>query len=89
VSSTSQGEYFIRATAARDIAAGVENGLTLEAAVDAVIGTRLRALGGSGGAIAVDANGAVACAFSSELMHRGVVTHVTPATIGIYQGEAP
>jgi beta-aspartyl-peptidase (threonine type) len=89
VSCTGHGEFFIRATAARDVAAQFERGATLEAALAAVLDGRVGALGGNGGAIAVDRSGVAACAFNSGLMHRGTVTYAMPAQVGIHEGEAP
>ncbi|HEX7082071.1 MAG TPA: isoaspartyl peptidase/L-asparaginase [Gammaproteobacteria bacterium] len=84
VSCTGHGEYFIRATAARDVAALVEyGGLDLAAAVDRVIRSRVAALGGQGGAIAVDRAGYVACAFNTPVMLRGRVTATSPPAVGI------
>jgi beta-aspartyl-peptidase (threonine type) len=51
VSCTGHGEFFIRATAARDVAAQFERGATLEAALAAVLDGRVGALGGNGGAM--------------------------------------
>ena len=79
VSCTGHGEYFIRATAARDIAALIEyGGKDLQTAVDIVIGQRLSRLGGEGGAIAVDRAGRVAFAFNTDVMIRGCVTSTAP-----------
>ena len=75
VSCTGQGEVFVRATAARDIAALMEYaGLDVEAAAEKVIRERVAGLGGEGGLIAVDAEGRVAFAFNTDLMMRGKVT---------------
>jgi beta-aspartyl-peptidase (threonine type) len=70
-SCTGDGEAFIRAGAARLLAALVEQGVALEAAADTVL-DEVRSLGGSGGLIAVDASGQVAMPFSTEAMPRGV-----------------
>lgn len=58
VSATGHGEYFIRLTVARSIAALMEyKKSSLEQAVNEVIHDRLSKLGGKGGVIAVDKNG--------------------------------
>lgn len=58
VSATGHGEYFIRLTVARSIAALMEyKKISLEQAVNEVIHRRLQQLGGTGGVIAVDKNG--------------------------------
>lgn len=84
VSCTGQGDFFIRATAARDIAALVEYAdADLDTAVETVIRNRLGKLGGKGGAVAVGRDGYVAWAFNTELMYRGNVTHATPVQVAI------
>jgi len=72
VSATGHGEYFIRAVAAYHIASSVEfRGLSLQAAVRELVHTRVPALGGSGGIIAVGATGEIVMDFSTEGMFRG------------------
>jgi beta-aspartyl-peptidase (threonine type) len=71
VSATGHGEYFIRAVAAHHIATAVEyRNLTLELAVRELVHTRIPALGGSGGVIAVGARGEVVMDFSTQGMFR-------------------
>jgi beta-aspartyl-peptidase (threonine type) len=71
VSATGHGEYFIRAVAAHHVATAVEyRNLTLEAAVRELIHTRIPALGGRGGVIAVGARGEVVMDFSTQGMFR-------------------
>jgi beta-aspartyl-peptidase (threonine type) len=90
VSCTGQGEFFIRATIARDICALVEYADNeLRAAVTTVIEKRLGELGGRGGAIAVARDGEIACAFNTELMYRGAVTYATPVQVGVRAKDAP
>lgn len=80
VSCTGYGEMFIRATAAREVAALMEYvGLDVEAAADRVIHERVARLGGEGGLIAVDRRGHIAFAFNTDVMLRGAVA----------RGEAP
>jgi beta-aspartyl-peptidase (threonine type) len=71
VSCTGEGEAFIRAGAARHLAALVEWGVALETAAQTVL-DEVRACGGRGGLIAVDGRGAVTEAFSTAAMPRGV-----------------
>jgi len=72
VSATGHGEYFIRAVAAHHVCAAVEyRGLRLEAAVKEMLHQILRALGGDGGLIAVDRDGALVLDFSTDGMFRG------------------
>jgi len=71
VSCTGEGEAFIRAGAARLLAALVERGVDLGAAADTVLEEVARC-GGRGGLIAVNARGEVAMPFSTPAMQRGV-----------------
>ena len=72
ISATGHGEYFIRAVAAYHIASSVEyRGLSLAAAVRELIHTRIPALGGSGGIIAIGPQGEVVMDFNTEGMFRG------------------
>jgi beta-aspartyl-peptidase (threonine type) len=71
VSCTGQGEAFIRAGAARLVAALVEHGMTLESAAQAALALAAEC-GGTGGLIAVDAKGNVAAPLSAGAMPRGV-----------------
>jgi beta-aspartyl-peptidase (threonine type) len=71
VSCTGDGELFIRSGTARSIAAAIEHGASLGAATDRALAD-VSELGGSGGLIACDAHGAVALAFSTEAMPRGI-----------------
>ena len=71
VSATGHGESFIRAVAAHHIACAVEyRHLTLEAAVRELIHSRIPALGGSGGVIAVGPSGEVVMDFNTQGMFR-------------------
>ena len=71
VSCTGQGETFIRAGAARLVAALVERGETLQSAAAAAMQAVARC-GGTGGLIAVDAHGSVVTPLSTAAMPRGV-----------------
>jgi L-asparaginase / beta-aspartyl-peptidase len=90
VSCTGQGEYFIRATVARDICALVEYaGSTARRAARTVLRKRLEPLGGRGGVIVVDRYGDVCSVFTTESMPHGVVTHETPARTALFPTERP
>jgi beta-aspartyl-peptidase (threonine type) len=85
VSATGHGEYFIRAVAAHHVCAAVEyRGLTLAQAVDEMLHQVLRGLGGDGGLIAVDKNGALVLDFSTEGMFRGARAADGRREIAIY-----
>ncbi|GAB2501572.1 isoaspartyl peptidase/L-asparaginase family protein [Lysobacter humi (ex Lee et al. 2017)] len=74
VSTTGWGEFYIRAAAAHDICARMAyRGDTLAAASDEVINRVIPALGGDGGAIAIDREGNIAMPFNSGSMFRGWV----------------
>ncbi len=86
VSATGTGEYFIRAAVAHEIAARMRlAGESLQQAVDAEIADII-ALGGTGGVIAVAADGDTALAFNSAGMYRGLATP-KGRTIAIYGDE--
>lgn len=87
VSATGHGEYFIRYTVARDIAALMEyKGLTLEEAGEEIVNKKLVEKGGSGGVVALDKYGNVAMPFNSEGMYRGYVTP-DEKVVKIYKDE--
>ena len=72
ISATGHGEYFIRAVAAYHIASSVEyRGLSLEAAARELVHTRIPALGGNGGIIAIGARGEIVMDFNTDGMFRG------------------
>ncbi|MFH0760144.1 MAG: isoaspartyl peptidase/L-asparaginase [Bacteroidota bacterium] len=73
VSGTGHGEYFIRYTVAREIAALMEyQNMTVQQAAEEVIMNRLKNAGGEGGVIALDKNGNIALVFNSPGMYRGL-----------------
>ena len=81
ISGTGTGEYFMRFTAASEVAARVRlEHTSLEVAARAVIEI-MKAAGGEGGLIAVDANGLIAMPFSSEAMLRASATAERSAEI--------
>jgi beta-aspartyl-peptidase (threonine type) len=89
VSCTGAGEYFIRLTVARTIAALVEmSGLGLQGAVDRVVKDRLTALGGDGGVIAVGPDAEMAWSFNTEGMYRARISAGRPLELGLYGDEA-
>jgi L-asparaginase / beta-aspartyl-peptidase len=71
VSCTGDGEAFIRTGAARGIAALVAQGTSLADACHAALAD-VRAVGGEGGLIAVDARGNAALPFVTTAMPRGL-----------------
>jgi beta-aspartyl-peptidase (threonine type) len=72
ISGTGWGEFFIRCAVAHDIAARMAyGGASLKDAADAVVMDAVPALGGDGGAIAVDAQGNIALPFNTSGMYRG------------------
>jgi beta-aspartyl-peptidase (threonine type) len=75
VSGTGHGEYFIRAAVAHDVCARAAYGrVSLTDAAREVIHRRLKAMGGTGGVIALDPRGTVVMEFNTEGMFRGVRT---------------
>ncbi|HEX8233617.1 MAG TPA: isoaspartyl peptidase/L-asparaginase [Caulobacteraceae bacterium] len=73
VSCTGLGEYFIRAAAAHQLAARVRyGGDSLLGAAEAVL-DEVKALGGDGGLIALDRDGAIAMPFNSQGMKRAAL----------------
>jgi len=72
VSSTGHGEYFIRYTVARDIAAMMEyGGKSLQEAGEYIINKKLVEKGGTGGVVALDRMGNIAMPFNTPGMYRG------------------
>jgi beta-aspartyl-peptidase (threonine type) len=85
VSATGSGEYFMRAVVAHEICARVRlAGVTAaEAAKDVVHGT-LAKIGGDGGVIVVDRNGALSLDFNTEGMFRGARDSAGRREVAIY-----
>ena len=74
ISGTGQGEYFLRAVLAHDIAARVEHcGHSLADAARAAMQAKLTARGGVGGVIALDPHGRPSMVFNTPTMARGQV----------------
>jgi beta-aspartyl-peptidase (threonine type) len=73
VSGTGAGEYFLRSVAAHRVAALIElAGLDVAAAAARAL-NEMRDLGGSGGMIALDAQGRFAMPFTGRGMYRGMI----------------
>ncbi|MDO9224339.1 MAG: isoaspartyl peptidase/L-asparaginase [Caulobacter sp.] len=88
VSGTGTGEYFIRLTVAREICALVQyKGMTLQQAADEVIQTRLTALGGDGGVIALAPDGQIAWSYNTSGMYRARAAQGQAPVISIYKDE--
>jgi len=88
VSATGWGEFFIRASVARDIAARMEyqgKGV-VEAAAAAL--AKVRQMGGSGGVIAIDAHGQISMEFNSPGMYRACRRAGQNALVALYGDEA-
>ncbi len=85
VSATGWGEFYIRATAARDICARVEyKGDKLAKAADDVVLGVIPKLGGDGGVIALDSDGNIATPFNTEGMFRGWIDRDGKVHIAIF-----
>jgi beta-aspartyl-peptidase (threonine type) len=86
VSATGTGEYFIRAALAHEIASRIRHkGESVAEAAAAAI-AEMAALGGTGGAIVVGADGETAFPFNSVGMYRGLAT-AERRTVAIYGDE--
>ncbi|MGZ2412476.1 L-asparaginase / beta-aspartyl-peptidase [Sphingomonas sp. F9_3S_D5_B_2] len=86
VSATGSGEYFIRAVAAHQLAERVRiGGQALQSALDDTLGD-IRALGGTGGLIAVAPDGDAAWGFTTPAMYRGLAD-ANGQTVAIYSEE--
>lgn len=86
VSGTGLGEAFIRTAAAHDIAARMAYaGASLHEACDAVVRHELPRWGGSGGVVAVDAQGRVAMPFNCEGMYRAAIDGAGHRVVAIFQ----
>lgn len=86
VSATGHGEFFIRWTVAHDIAALMKyRGLTVQQAGHEVIHKKLKAAGGEGGVIILDAKGNVSMPFNSDGMYRGWIGQDGVPHVSIYK----
>ncbi len=87
VSSTGDGEYFIRASVARMICARVAmQHLSPEAAAKATL-DEVKAMGGTGGVIVLGADGKVALSMNTEGMFRGRADASGRKDVAIYADE--
>lgn len=88
VSTTGDGEYFLRTVAAHDVAAMIRyGGADLAAAARRVVGEKLRALGGSGGLIALDAAGMPLFEQNCPGMYRGGIDWQRRVTTAVFAGN--
>ena len=88
VSSTGHGEYFIRGVLAYRVSALMRyGGMRLSEAAAAVIHGTLAEMGGTGGMIALDAEGNVAMPFNTSGMFRGYIDENGEVTIRIFEDE--
>jgi L-asparaginase / beta-aspartyl-peptidase len=85
MSATGDGEYFIRASVGHDISALMEyRGLSLPEAAQSAL-DKVAKLGGTGGLIAIDRNGAIALPFNTSGMYRGHVDQAGKFVVDIYK----
>ena len=85
ISATGWGEYFIRATAARTIAAKMEfQNKDVKTASQETI-DEIEKMGGDGGLIALDKDGNMAMPFNTAGMYRGAITEDGEILIEIYK----
>ncbi len=85
ISGTGWGEFFIRATAARTVAAKMEyQNKDLKTAAQETI-DQIEKMAGDGGLIALDKDGNIAMPFNTAGMYRGAVTENGEIEIEIYK----
>jgi len=88
VSATGTGEYFIRATVARDICVRRQYlNEDIQSAADGVIHGSLTDIGGDGGVIAIDNDGNYAFSFNTPGMYRGAVHGKSPVVVEIFEAK--
>jgi beta-aspartyl-peptidase (threonine type) len=84
VSATGHGEYFLLSALAHDVHARIAyGGATLDAACTGAL-SRVGELGGTGGLIAIDRDGAIAMPYNSEGMYRARVGEDGVVRVAIY-----
>ncbi|HVQ32500.1 MAG TPA: isoaspartyl peptidase/L-asparaginase [Lysobacter sp.] len=89
VSGTGWGEYYIRAAVAHDICARVAyRGDSLATAAEEVVDKIVPAMGGDGGAIALDRDGNIAMPFNTSGMYRAWMNPDGSRGTAIYRDEA-
>ena len=86
VSATGDGEFYIRASVARDICSRIADGATGQVAAQAEVDDAL-SLGGSGGVIVMDAAGVPAFAMTTTGMYRGLIGPDRAPYVAIYGDE--
>jgi len=86
VSATGSGEYFIRATVARDICQRTSTGMGVQAAADAEIAD-VGSIGGDGGVIVMGKDGTVAFSMNTSGMYRGEAGSGRASRVAIYADE--
>jgi beta-aspartyl-peptidase (threonine type) len=87
VSSTGSGEFYIRASAARQVCDRIAwQRASAQEAADATIAD-IGSIGGDGGLIVMDASGRIAFSMNTSGMYRGWVTSRVPAGTAIYSTE--
>lgn len=88
VSGTGWGEYYIRTVAAHAICMQVSQmRVPVKRAAAVVINQEIPALGGNGGAIALDAHGNIAIPFNTDGMYRGWIEASGVPHVAIYGDE--
>jgi len=86
VSATGHGEFFIRYTVAREIAALMEyKQMDIRSAAEEVILNRLKPIGADGGIIAVDKDGNIALIFNTPGMYRAYAKDGEEPYVGIFE----
>ena len=86
VSATGSGEYFIRATVARDICHRTAAGADVQTAAEAEIAD-VGSIRGDGGVIVMGPDGTPAFAMNTSGMYRGAVSSTEAARVAIYGDE--
>jgi beta-aspartyl-peptidase (threonine type) len=86
VSATGSGEYFIRATVARDICHRTAGGASVQAAAEAEIAD-VASIDGDGGVIVLGPDGDIAFAMNTSGMYRGAVVAGGAPRVAIYADE--
>ena len=86
ISATGDGEAFIRLSVAHEIDARMRlGGETLAQAAEHVVGTELSGINGSGGLVAIDAEGRVSAPFNCDGMYRAWTGDALDTVIAIYR----
>lgn len=84
MSATGHGESFIRVAAAHELSARIRLANQSLADAAATVLSRVAAVGGDGGFIALDREGRVAMPFNTRGMYRGLARGADPAVVAIY-----